>query len=146
MRSAQLITEVTNPAILAALPFQTFHQPGREGVEIYRLYDTADTGANGPAAAIVRYKPGAQVKRDIHPGYELIFVLDGELINDTGHHCSGTLEVCPPNSSHALSTEKGCTLLVVWEQPVRLADAQAAPPASQNIEQMADKCGPYCAC
>lgn len=51
------------------------------------------------------------MKRHVHPGYELIYVIDGELINDNGHHGPGTLEVCPPNSSHRLGSEKGCTFL-----------------------------------
>lgn len=112
---------------LDALPFERYDQPGREGVEIHRLYDTTDTGPDGPSAAIVRYSPGAKVKRHVHPGYELIFVLEGELINDAGRHPAGTLEVCTPGSSHALSSETGCTFLVVWEQPVRLAEPVRSP-------------------
>lgn len=108
---------------LKDIPFEAYKQPGREGIAIHPLYDTSDTGAGGPAAALVRYSPGASAKRHIHDGYELIMVLEGELINDSGRHGVGTLEVCPPGSSHALSSEKGCTMLVVWEQPVRLADA-----------------------
>jgi anti-sigma factor ChrR (cupin superfamily) len=122
MRGAQIISNIlSNPDVLKTLPFEGFKQPGREGVEIYRLYDTTDTGADGPSAALVRYQPGAKVQRHIHPGYELIFVLQGELINDAGRHGPGTLEVCPPDSGHALSSETGCTFLVVWEQPVKLA-------------------------
>ena len=123
MRGAQILKNiVSDPGSLDGLPWRRYEQPGREGVLIYPLYDTSDTGEGGPAAALVRYEPGARVQKHIHPGYELIFVLDGELINDAGHHAAGTLEVCPPESGHALGSDKGCTFLVVWEQPVRLAD------------------------
>jgi anti-sigma factor ChrR (cupin superfamily) len=101
------------------IPFKAMVEPGREGVEIHSLYSTEQTGPDGPAAAIVRYLPGATVRRHRHPGYELILVLDGELTNDTGTHGPGTLEVLSPDSTHALHTEKGCTFLVVWEQPVQ---------------------------
>lgn len=99
--------------------FTAMNVPGREGVEIHSLYSTKETGPDGPAAALVRYLPGAEVKRHVHPGYELILVLEGEMTNDSGTHGPGTLEVLSPNSTHALSSEKGCTFLVVWEQPVR---------------------------
>lgn len=74
---------------------------------------------DGPSAALVRYQPGARTQRHLHPGYELIFVLDGVLHNDAGAHPAGTLEVCPPDSEHALWSDEGCTFLVVWEKPVR---------------------------
>lgn len=101
--------------------FKAMNVPGREGVEIHSLYSTKETGPDGPAAALVRYLPGAEVKRHVHPGYELILVLEGEMTNDSGTHGPGTLEVLSPNSTHSLSSEKGCTFLVVWEQPVRPA-------------------------
>lgn len=85
MRGAQIISGLlSNPSVLNALPWERYKQPGREGVLIHRLYDTSDTGEGGPSAAIVRYEPGAKVQKHIHPGYELIFVLEGELINDAG--------------------------------------------------------------
>lgn len=138
MRGAQIIRDVFNLAQgLEKVPFKPYNQPGREGVEIYPLYDTTDTGPTGPAAALVRYRPGARVKRHIHPGYEIILVLEGELINDTGVHGPGTLEVCPPGSSHALGSDTGATFLVVWEQPVRLAEAERR--SEELVQSAADE-------
>lgn len=99
------------------LNWQPYGSDGRQNVQIHRLYDARESGV-GPAAALLKYSPGAQVPRHLHNGYELILVIDGELINDAGHHGPGTLEICPPNSTHALASDKGCTFLVVWEQPV----------------------------
>lgn len=101
------------------IEFTAMKEPGREGVEIHPLYTTAQTGPDGPAAAIVRYLPGATVKRHRHPGYELILVLEGELVNDGGIHRPGSLEVLSPDSTHELRSDTGCTFLVVWEQPVQ---------------------------
>ncbi|WP_375412835.1 cupin domain-containing protein [uncultured Bradyrhizobium sp.] len=143
MRGAQIIKDIIgNPSTLNDLPWESYKQPGREGVEIHRLYDNSDTGNSGPAAALVRYRPGAVVKKHLHPGYELIFVLDGELINDAGRHGAGTLEICPPGSSHALSSETGCTFIVVWEQPVQPFDQTPTPSSVPEIEG----CGPMCVC
>lgn len=101
----------------------------RRGAEIVRLYDARDAQNRGPAAALLRYKPGAVVPRHLHPGYELIFVLDGVLTNDTGDHPPGTLEICPPGSSHTLRSKDGCVFLVIWEQPVQI---QALPEATAS--------------
>jgi anti-sigma factor ChrR (cupin superfamily) len=103
------------------LDWQPYAADGRSSVEIVKLYDDRNDGA-GPAAALLRYAPGARAPMHLHPGTELILVLEGELIDDAGVHAAGTLEICPPGSQHALSSEKGCVFLVIWEQPVvRLA-------------------------
>ncbi len=101
-----------------ALPWEPYGSDGRTQVLIHRLYDAREDG-HGPAAALLRYLPGASVPAHLHTGYELILVLDGELVNDAGVHVAGTLEICPPGSVHALRSHTGCDFLVVWEQPVR---------------------------
>ncbi len=119
MRGSRILSNLSLASdALKSLDWTAYDQPGRSGVLIHPLYDTADTGPGGPAAAIVRYLPGARVLRHRHPGYELIYVLEGELINDSGRHGPGTLEVCAPDSAHALRSDTGCVFLVVWEQPV----------------------------
>lgn len=114
---ASALYQVLNPQACAALDWQPYGADGRRNVMIHRLYDARRDGA-GPAAALLRYAPGASVPTHLHSGHELILVLEGELINDAGRHGPGTLEICPPGSTHALASEKGCTFLVVWEQPV----------------------------
>ncbi|MAD45523.1 MAG: transcription negative regulator ChrR [Oceanospirillaceae bacterium] len=121
MRGAQIIQNLVPGADIGEnIQWSAYKVPGREGVEIYPLYNTDDTGSNGPSAALVRYQAGAQVQEHLHPGYELIYVLEGVLENDEGSQYPGTLQVCPPGSTHALGSEQGCTFLVVWEQPVEL--------------------------
>ena len=100
-----------------ALAWEPYGSDGRANVQIHRLYDDRHDG-KGPAAALLRYLPGARVPTHLHQGHELILVLEGELINDAGTHGPGTLEICPPGNSHALGSDKGCVFLVVWEQPV----------------------------
>ena len=39
--------------------FQPLRRNGRVGVEMHPLYTTEQTGAGGPAAALVRYSAGA---------------------------------------------------------------------------------------
>lgn len=124
MQTGQIIKDVlTAVQNQHALPWVPYTANGRTKTDIVSLYK--DAGPDGAAAALVRYHPGARTQRHLHPGYELIFVLDGVLHNDAGAHHPGTIEVCPPNSEHALWSDEGCTFLVVWEKPVRvLADQQ----------------------
>lgn len=100
------------------LEWEPYSSDGRNSVEIIRLYDDRVNGV-GPAAALLRYAPGAKVPAHLHPGTELILVLEGELIDDEGTHPAGVLEICPPGSIHTLSSETGCVFLVIWEQPVQ---------------------------
>lgn len=117
--SSMILSNLLDPKFdFDSLDWQSYAADQRQGVDIVRLYDTRDETPAGPAAALLRYHPGAEVARHIHPGYELIFVLQGELVNDSGIHPAGTLEICPPGSQHALGTKTGCIFLVVWEQPV----------------------------
>ncbi len=103
--------------LLAELEFTPLVTDGRVGVEVHHLYTAADTGG-GPAAALVRYHQGAQAAPHRHTGYEIIHVLDGELITDAGTHPAHTMLVMPPNSVHAPRTDTGALMLVVWEAPV----------------------------
>jgi anti-sigma factor ChrR (cupin superfamily) len=108
------------------LAWQKYTDNERKGAEIFPLYNARNEKNEGPAAALLRYSPGAKVTRHVHLGYELIFVLEGVLHNDTGAHRAGTLEICPPGSTHELWSDEGCIFLVVWEQPV----------TTQNVEQL----------
>ncbi|MEU2059708.1 cupin domain-containing protein [Streptomyces sp. NPDC013455] len=104
---------------VAELDFQPLTADGRTNAEIHRLYGPEQTGEGGPAAAVVRYLPGAAARTHRHPGYELIYVLDGELETEAGVHPAGSLLSMEPDSVHTPRSPKGCLALVVWEQPVQ---------------------------
>lgn len=99
--------------------FEPVIRDGRVGAEMHSLYSTDETGENGPAAAIMRYKPSAAAIPHRHPGYELIWIIEGELETDDGVYPAGSLLVMPPDSVHRPRSPKGAVGLVVWEQPVR---------------------------
>jgi quercetin dioxygenase-like cupin family protein len=101
------------------LRFEPLRSEGRVNAEIHRLYTTEQTGENGPAAALVRYLPGATATPHRHPGYELIYVLSGELETDEGTFPANSLLVLPPGSVHGPRSKHGCLALAVWEQPVQ---------------------------
>ena len=57
--------------------------PFRSGVSIRWLYQTHP---GGPAAALLRYEPGAAVPLHEHLGYEHIVVLQGSQSDERGHY------------------------------------------------------------
>jgi quercetin dioxygenase-like cupin family protein len=99
--------------------FEPLIRDGRVGAEMHSLYSTDDTGENGPAAAIVRYMPSGEARPHRHPGFEIIWIIEGEIETDDGVYPAGSLLVMPPDSVHRPRSPKGAVGLVVWEQPVR---------------------------
>ena len=93
-------------------------KPFRPGVEIARIYNTPD---GGPAAAFLKYQPGASVPLHMHSGYEHIFILKGTQMDRSGEHGPGTVVINPPGSSHQVTSPKGCIVLIVWDKPVIIA-------------------------
>ncbi|MCG9891821.1 MAG: cupin domain-containing protein [Thermosynechococcaceae cyanobacterium MS004] len=102
---------------VAELQSQLSWQPFREGVEIFPLYES---GADGSAAALLRYQPGAAVPQHEHGGFEHILVLAGSQSDQKGTYEAGTLIINPPLSRHRVTSEFGCIVFVVWERPIQL--------------------------
>lgn len=94
------------------LAFVPFHP----GIDIHRLYGD---GLTGPAAALLRYAPGASVPLHEHPGHEHILMLDGSQEDEHGRYPAGTLVINLPGSRHHVRSPQGCVALLIWEQPVR---------------------------
>lgn len=94
-------------------------QPFRPGIEISPLYDTG----TGASAAFLKYQPGASVPLHEHSGWEHILVLAGSQSDDTNHYAAGTLVIHAPGSRHRVTSEEGCLVLAIWEQPVRFPES-----------------------
>jgi anti-sigma factor ChrR (cupin superfamily) len=94
-------------------------QPFREGVRIHRLYGDG----TGPAAALLRYEPGAKIPGHRHPAHEHILVLSGSQSDENGRHRAGALIVNTPGSAHHVESEEGCVVLAIWAAPVEFLDS-----------------------
>jgi anti-sigma factor ChrR (cupin superfamily) len=94
--------------------------PFRPGIEIRSVYGAP--GEDGPAAAFLRYEPGARLSMHEHTGYEHIYVLSGSQSDERGTHRAGTFVVNPPGSRHTVESKDGCLVLVVWAAPVRFGE------------------------
>ena len=96
------------------------------GVDILPLYgaggeNAAESGPQ-PAAALIRYQPGAKVPAHRHSGYEHIIVLEGAQSDDFGEYEKGTCVMNPPGTSHAVSSAKGCLVLAIWNRPIEVLE------------------------
>jgi len=94
-------------------------QPFCEGVDIYRLYDS---GSDGPMAALLRFHPGGRVPFHEHTGYEHIFMLTGEQVDEVSKAETGALIINPPGTSHSVISENGCIVLAIYEKPVKFLE------------------------
>jgi anti-sigma factor ChrR (cupin superfamily) len=86
----------------------------RPGVDIHVLHETPD----GARAAILRYAAGAEVPPHRHAGHEYIYVLQGEQSDERGRYGAGCFVVNEPGSIHRVTSEHGCTVLIIWLRPV----------------------------
>lgn len=91
-------------------------EPFREGVTIHRLHGGQD---GGPAAALLRYAPGASVPRHEHTGWEYLLVLSGAQEDERGTYERGAFTINPPGTRHDVRSPHGCIVLAIWEKPVR---------------------------
>jgi anti-sigma factor ChrR (cupin superfamily) len=101
-------------------------KPFMEGIDIYRLYGN---GTSGPAAALLRFHPGARVPLHEHTGYEHILVLAGSQVDDNSRATAGTLIVNPPQTNHSVLSETGCIVLAIYERPVAFLELPSTPAA-----------------
>jgi anti-sigma factor ChrR (cupin superfamily) len=106
------IAGLTDFAKSSTLPWEPF----RPGVDRHVLYDLGDAG---PAAAFLRYAPGASVPVHEHTGFEHIYVLAGSQEDERGRYAAGDFVINPPGSRHAVRSPEGCIVLAVWQRPVR---------------------------
>lgn len=102
-----------DPATWKDLRWETL----RVGVEVHWLHRD---GADAPAAALLRYQPGATVPPHEHAGAEHILVLAGAQQDADGEYVAGTLVLNPKGTRHSVASPHGCVVLAIWERPVRL--------------------------
>lgn len=94
-------------------------EPFRSGIDIHRLYGGND---RQPAAALIRYQPGAHLPRHEHIGVEHILVLSGSQRDEFGVYNEGTFIINPPGSAHSVVSDSGCIVLVIWHAPIQFSE------------------------
>lgn len=101
------------------IEFQPY-QPGlRENVLIHVLFDNTVSDPTGSDAALIKYLPGAFVPRHLHVGYETVFVLQGEYVENDVLYLPGSLIIRAPGTTHEMRSDVGCTILAMRDIPVK---------------------------
>jgi anti-sigma factor ChrR (cupin superfamily) len=114
MKSPIVLTDLLT---LAQNPERLPWQPFRPGVDIHWLYQDETTQSQ---AALLRYQAGARVPTHEHLGYEHIIVLAGSQGDRHGRYFTGTLVINSPTTTHQVSSEEGCIVLIIWTKPVKI--------------------------
>jgi anti-sigma factor ChrR (cupin superfamily) len=89
--------------------------PFRQGIEICRLFKHPQSGYE---VAMLRYAPGASVPTHRHTGDEHVHVLQGSQSDERGRHTAGSYVYNAAGTSHSVSSEEGCVVLIHWLAPV----------------------------
>ena len=86
----------------------------RPGVFWKTLWEDAD---GRHKAVLMRYTPGAVIARHRHIGDEQIWVLEGEVADDTGVCTAGNYARRPPGCVHTVTSPTGALVLAVISGP-----------------------------
>jgi len=72
-------------------------------------------------AILMRYEPGAVIPRHRHIGDEQIFVLEGEVADETGVCVAGSYARRPPGCVHTVSSGRGALVIAITSGPTEPA-------------------------
>ena len=86
---------------------------------IHLLFDNTQDDPKGSDAALIKYLPGAFTPKHLHVGHEMVFVLQGEYVENDILYLPGSLIVRAPGTTHEMRTISGCTILAVRDVPVK---------------------------
>ena len=73
-------------------------------------------------AILMRYAPGATIPRHRHLGDEQIYVLEGEVADDTGVCTAGNYARRPPGCVHTVRSAGGALVLAITSGPTEPVD------------------------
>ncbi|TCP66540.1 cupin domain-containing protein [Baia soyae] len=118
MQALPTLLQENESGVLAEteITFTPFQAIERSKSAVHWLFRPDQTGGTG--AAIIRYEPGGESPPHLHTGFELAYVLEGEMITSQGSVKKNEMMLLTPGSRHSSrSGEAGCLALIIWEKP-----------------------------
>ena len=91
-------------------------QPLSDGVMLRSLFKDPDSDYQ---VGMIKYRAGASVPLHHHTGDEHIYVISGSQRDERGLYTAGSYIYNPQGSSHSVTSDTGCTVLIHWHKPVR---------------------------
>lgn len=98
------------------LNFQKFSSDKRSKADIMWIHKPNEKSKSG--VAIIKYWPGGISPMHLHSSYELIYMLEGEMVTNQGIVKKGDMVILPSGSRHSSKTDTGCIALIIWDKPV----------------------------
>lgn len=112
--------------------------------EVERVMLDRCGGEQTRATSLVRYRPGANFPRHMHPGGEEILVLAGVFSDEEGNYRQGFYLRNPPGSSHGPFSQEGALIFVkLWQMAPdeqRHVRIDTRDPAAWRIEGEKEVC------
>jgi hypothetical protein len=115
--------KITGKVKKTPINFDSITQDGRIQAEAFFLLSLEDN-YKGISCAIVKYCKGGSLPPHKHLGYELIYILEGDIETNDGVFKSNDLILMSPNSIHSSFTKSGCTALIIWFDPVEKVEKE----------------------
>lgn len=85
-------------------------------------------------AYLGRIEAGRKLPLHRHLGDELVYVVEGDVTDESGTITAGQASYRPPGCVHSLSTERGTTVLIVVTGGTELASSRDGQPRSLPID------------
>jgi len=115
VRRIDVLTDLLDGGLTSG---QIMWRPYQDAVDVHWLFTAEDSG--GAEAYIANQLPDSHTDEHEHPGFELVFVFEGEISDDRGRrYTPGSLLVNRPGSVHQMFSEAGCKVLVFRQHRVR---------------------------
>lgn len=124
MKALPVLKKLNEEGMLAEaeFDFQPFRVTEQGRQDVHWLFRPEESGACG--AAIVRYSAGGNVLAHEHTGFEIAFILEGEMMTNQGVLRKGDLMCVSPGTSHSFWSETGGMALMIWEKPPLVIDVE----------------------
>ena len=96
-----------------------------EGVNTAGIFVKAlryDEESKRSPTILLKFEPGARYPYHNHPAGEELFVLEGEVVIEGAKLSTGDYLYTPAGFKHSVSTETGCTLLLMIPEEVEILE------------------------
>lgn len=108
-------------------------QPG-VGMKPIRMRTIWEDPATKRRALMTRLEPGAQLPQHRHVGDELIFVIEGDISDESGTVTAGNLGYRPNGCVHTVSSKNGATVIAILTGGIEpTPEKPAGSPPSQIV-------------
>lgn len=114
-------TSISNYIVQSSkVDWKLLEEPGINTKGIFVKSLRQDKSANRSPTILLKFEPGSTYPYHNHPGGEELFVLEGEVSVEGTTLSAGDYLYTPPGFRHGVTSESGCTLLLMIPEEVEI--------------------------